>query len=312
MTSLTGYARPFIAFVAGTVLLAGCKTDSMTSNRRPSSSDSAPITSLENPAGHDLAKITVADQTEVDLVEQLVEHRAMYARYLRVLAQFYTENGSIEKAKWARNELTDLQRVKPYAYIPDAEASIATMKPTQSIAKADQLYAEGHKLMKKGGHGVPVFYNQETMKLALAKFKQLVDEYPTSDKIDEAAFYIAEIHKEYFEEKDNGIALEWYQKAIDWNPGIQLPARFQMAAVYDYRLHEREKALEMYQEVVEKEHFNKSNLDWANKRITQLTRETTREAQGEPLPQDRPTPEISDEPIGGEADVASPAPTRVP
>jgi tetratricopeptide (TPR) repeat protein len=298
-------------FVAGTVLLAGCKTDALTNNPRPSSRDDAPTTSLENPAGQKLPTIAVADRTEVDLVEQLVEHRAMYARYLRVLAQFYTENGSIEKAKWARNELTDLQRVKPYAYILDAEASVSTMRPMESIAEADQLYAEGHQLMKKGGHGVPVFYNQETMKLAMAKFKQLIDEYPTSDKIAEAAFYIAEIHKEYFEEKDNRIALEWYQRAIDWDPDIQLPARFQMAVVYDYRMHEREKALEMYQEVVEKEHFIKSNLDWSNRRIGQLTREITREASGEPLPEDRPTPEVTDEPIS-EAEVAGPAPTHVP
>lgn len=311
MTSLAGYSRSLFVFVAGSVLLAGCKTDALTNSPRPSSRDNAPTTSLENPAGRELPAIPVADRTEVDLVEQLIEHRAMYARYLRVLAQFYTENGSIEKAKWARNELTDLQRVKPYAYILDAEASASTLAPTESIAEADQLYAEGHQLMKKGGHGIPVFYNQETMKLALAKFKQLIDEYPTSDKIDEAAFYIAEIHKEYFEEKDNRIALEWYQRAIDWNPNIQLPARFQMAVVYDYRMHEREKALEMYQEVVEKEHFIKSNLDWANRRIGQLTREITRKAPGEPLPEERPTPAVSDEPIG-EAEVAGPAPTHVP
>src|SRR6185436_10066335 len=119
-----------------------------------------------------LPDIPVSDRTEVDLVEKTVFHRAMYARHLRILAQFYSEHGYEEKANWARNELRDMQHVKPYGYILDAETPVATLKPLESVAAADRLYEEGLALMKKGGHGVPVFYNQDTMKLALAKFKE--------------------------------------------------------------------------------------------------------------------------------------------
>src|ERR1051325_4099074 len=124
--------------------------------------------------------------------------------------------------------------------------------------------------MIKAGHHVPVFYYDQTMKQALAKFKEMVERYPTSNKIADAAYYIGEIHKEYGQERDNSIALEWYQKALDWNPDIQHPARFQMAVVLDYRMHEREKALALYQQVVDKEKFNKSNVDFSNERIRQL------------------------------------------
>ncbi|UCD28711.1 MAG: hypothetical protein JSV03_16810 [Planctomycetota bacterium] len=286
--------------------VTGCKTDALYVEDRVEKG--VPLTSLENPAGLDLPNINVADRTEVDLVEEMMLHRAMYARYLRVLADYYSEHGLEYKAIWARNEMNDLIRVKPYRYILDAEVPIATLQPSESIAEADRLFEEGRALMKKGGEGIPIFYNQETMKLALAKFKQLVDQYPTSDKVDDAAFYIAEIHKEYLEEADNLIALQWYQRAIDWNPELPYPARFQMAVVYHYRLKDSEKALEMYQQVLEHERFNKSNVAWAEIEIQKLTSEKTRHASGEPVAEVGPEPAESSEPPAGETIEASPAP----
>ena len=173
------------------------------------------------------------------------------------------------------------------------------------------MYEQGIVLMKKGGHGVPALFHQETMKRALTRLKELVSRYPSSDKIDDAAFYIAEMHKEYFEENDNGIALEWYRRSIQWNPNLPHPARFQMAVVYDYRLHEREKALEMYQQVLEKEQFNKSNIEWSNVRIRQLTAERTRHAAGDSIPYHRSAPIGSEAPVS-EEEVAGPLPTEVP
>lgn len=299
-----------ILLTAGTV---GCKTDTLAGPTR--THPEGPVTSLESPDGIEIPNVTVVDRTEYDLVEEMLLHRAMYGKYLRILATYYTEHGYDTKAAWARAELRDYQLIKPYFYVMDAAAPVATLRPTESITAADRLYEEGVALAKKAGHGVPVFYNEETMKLALAKFKQLVDEYSTSDKIDDAAFWIAEIHKEYFEEKDNRISLLWYQRAIDWNPNLPYPARFQMAVVYDIRMHEYEKALEMYQQVVEKERFNQSNVDFSVRRIAQLTTERTRHAPGEPVPELRPEPVSSPEPTGEttEAVEASPPPpARVP
>jgi tetratricopeptide (TPR) repeat protein len=306
-----------IGIVAVSIILvsssAGCKTDSLTKTQRVE--ENAPLTSLDNPAGIDLPNIPVADRTEVDLVEDMMIHRAMYARYLRVLVNYYVEHGLEYKANWARNELYDLARVKPYRYVLDAEVPIVELRPAESISDADKLYEEGLALMKKGGHGVPVFYNQETMKLALSKFKQLVDNYPNSDKIDDAAFYIAEIHKEYFEEKDNVLALQWYQRAVDWNPDLPHPARFQMAVVYDYRLKDHEKALEMYQAVLDHEQFNKSNVVWAKARINDLTAEKTRRAAGDTVADVMPessADRTSAEPAPGEAVETSPPPPAAP
>jgi tetratricopeptide (TPR) repeat protein len=308
--ALSAVHRPLILLLAGTLLTA-CNTEHW--GKPKVDRDNGPTTSLENPEGIALPDIQVTDRTEVDLVEQTVFHRAMYARHLKILAQYYSENGYEDKANWARNELRDLARVKDYKYILDAETPVATLRPVQNVAAADRLYEEGLALMKQGGHNVIIFYNQETMKLALAKFKELIEKYPNSDKIDDAAFMIGELHKEYFEEKDNVIALEWYRKALEWNPNTPHPVRFQMAAVYDYRLHDRDRALSLYQEVLEKETFNKSNVEWSNARIGQLTLEKTRHAPGEPLPKDRPALTGSPDPAagGGEAAAAGPAPSEL-
>jgi len=261
-------------------LIAGCKTDEIANpTRKPAP---GPTTSLENPAGIPTPDIPLADRSEVDLVEEMILHRTMYARYLKALVQYYSEHGNDEKATWARTELNDLRRVKPYSYIKDAEIPSKELRPSTSISEADKLYQEGLDLMKKGGHGVPALYNQETMKQALAKFKELIDRYPDSDKIDDAAFFIAEIHKEYFEEKDNTIALEWYKRAIEWNPKTPYPVRFQIAVLYDHRLHEREESLKWYNRVLTEEpDIEKTNTEYAKERIRYLTSEKTRNAPGD-------------------------------
>lgn len=293
------------------VLVAGCQTDKLTADPKRDAPE-GPVTALENPPGVQLPTIPLAGRTEVDLVEELVLHRAMYARYLRALATFYTENGYEEKAKWARSELRDLQKIKPYQYVMDAEVPVASLRPTESIAEADQLFQEARQLMDKAGHRVLFLYHNETMNRALGKFKELIAKYPNSDKIASAAYYIGEIHKEYGQERDNTIAIEWLKRAIDWDPNLNHPAWSRIAHIYDFRMHEREKALEWYQKVLENEKGKTGptflgNIDFANKRIAQLTTEKTREAPGEPTPDGRPAPTGSAEP-GAAADAGQPQP----
>lgn len=271
-------------------LIGGCKTDELANPERDR--PQGPTTDLMSPAGVNVPDIPIANRTEVDLVEEMMLHRAMYSRMLQALVTYYTEHGNDEKATWARTELNDLKNhVKPYNYIPDAELPGIDLKPTNSIAEADKLYDEAMALMKKGGHGVPIFYNQETMKQALAKLKELVGKYPTSDKLDDACFYIGEIHKEYFEEKDNTIAIDYYKRALAYNPKTPHPVRFQIAVIVDYRLHEREEALKWYNAVLTEEpDIERSNTEFAKVRIRQLTDEKTRNAPGDVVSEPGPAP----------------------
>jgi len=255
------------AFALHMCLLVGCKTDALTAEPVPE----GPVTSLESPEGVDLPAIPVEKANEPDLVERVIYHRAMYARCLRALRDYYAKTGMEAKRRWAEAELAQLRQIKPYRYILEAEVPPPTLKPTASIPDADRLFDEAMKLMKKGGHGVPGIYNEKYIKQALAKLKQLVRQYPSSDKIDEAAYYIGLLHEQYFP-GDEQIAVAWYERAWQWNPQIQLPARFQAAKIYDYRLHDRAKALELYRQVLKYETFNKANVRFARTRIEALTK----------------------------------------
>jgi len=111
---------------------------------------------------------------------------------------------------------------------------------------------------------------------ALDAYRRLMDEHPNSDKIDDAAFYAGEIyasdtHKEY------KLALNCYQRCLNWNPNTDLPAKFRMAVLYDRRLRDRERAMALYKEVVQSSP-NRANIRFAQERIRVLTDRASYEA----------------------------------
>jgi tetratricopeptide (TPR) repeat protein len=220
--------------------------------------------------------IPIEGVQEVDLVERLVTHRRTYRRLLDALIRYYAEKRNYEKLDWAEAERKALEFVKPYQYLMSATIPIESLRPQESIAEADRLLEEGKRLAKKGGHGFPALYERRTMKQALNKFHRILVDYPTSDKIAEAAYWLGYIHKEYFYDvaqqiDDNEIAVQYFERAYTWDPNLPLQARFEAAVVYDFRLHDRERALRLYQEVVDRETFEPSNVNFALKRIKQLT-----------------------------------------
>jgi len=269
-----------ILIPVGVLTSTGCNTDPVWAERQRVD---GPVTNLATPEGIVLPDIRIADAHEVDLIEQVLANRAMYYRTLRQLHDFYRQHGNAQKQKWAATELAAVERIQPFRYLLSAEIPAEDLRPVDSIAKADALYERGLALMKEGGHGIPALYRQEVMLKALAVFVDLIRDYPSSDKIDDAAFYCGEIHKEYLEDQEP-IAVRWYERAYTWDPGTPHPARFQAAATYDYRMHDRARALELYQRVLNEETFNKSNVSFAVTRIHQLTAERE-DAPPEPVAQ---------------------------
>ena len=256
-------------FVLLLVGLAGCNTDPVW---EPRQRVAGPTADIDDPQGVDLPDIRIADVQEVDLVEQLVFHRAMYYRSVKALSEYYRQHGYYAKRRWAERELDDLNRVKTFRYLLAAEIPADDLVPRDSIAEADELYERGLSVLKRGGHGTPVLYSENKMREALGIFRELIERYPSSDKIDDAAFYCGEIHKEYFKGEEP-IAVRWYERAFTWAPNTPHPARFQAAVVYDYRMHDRARALELYHQVIEHEQAHKSNVHFAVRRIEQLTRD---------------------------------------
>jgi len=247
-----------------------CNMDPAFAGRRP---PKGPIASAKEPTGTELppsATLAVVERQEVDLVENVLAHRAQYHQGLETLRDYYREHGYAAKQSWADFELAGLRKVKSFRYLIDAEIPSDQLRPTDQVPEADALYERGRELLRKGGSGIPIFYREKTMIEAAGVFQQLVERYPNSDKIDDAAFFLGEIHKEYLPNQEP-IAVKWYERAWTWDPQTPHPARFQAAVVYDYRLHDRDRALELYQSVIKDEPENQTNVRFATRRIHELT-----------------------------------------
>lgn len=271
MHAATTVRRVFALTATTSLSLIGvaCNVDASMDNRRPPKG--APIakddesTTTVSPG----ASASALAQQEVDLVENVLSTRNSYQQSLSALRDYYRERGYATKQSWADFELEGFRKVKKFRYVLEGEVASAELRPTEQIAEADALYQRGLDLMKKGGHGVPVFYRQKTMIEAADVFKELVEKYPTSDRIDDAAFFLGEIHKEYLPDQEQ-IAAKWYERAFTWDPTTPHPARFQAAVIYDFRLHDRDRALELYRASIKDEGDTGSNARFATRRIKQL------------------------------------------
>jgi hypothetical protein len=259
--------------IVSVVLVSGCETGPFLRDRQ---APQGAVTTATAPEGLESSAIgwspSLVEAEEIDLVEEVLDHRALYHRALRQLRDYYEKKGYAVKQSWAEFELKGLRSVKPFRYLLDAEIPADSLKPARQVAEADALYAEALDLMKRGGHGIPALCNQDLMVRAAAKLRQLVEEHPSSDKIDDAAFYMGEIHKEYFADQEP-IAVRWYERAWNWDPTTPHPARFQAAVVYDYRLHDRARALELYHSVLAHETGDEKNIRFATRRIRELSTE---------------------------------------
>ena len=107
------------------------------------------------------------------------------------------------------------------------------------------------------------------LRIAVEKFTTLIREYPTSDKISEAAFRLGEIYEGWYYE-DFAKAAAAYERAYQWNARTILPAKFRAAKLYDEKLMQRDKAVMLYKQVVV-ERLYKRDAEHAAKRVIELT-----------------------------------------
>jgi len=224
------------------------------------------IPEITPPAGESLS-----DADEHLLVEYVLGARTAYLNAMRSLLGFYRDKaGDLYKAQRVSNVLDRFDPIRTYKYFLEAEMPAATHRPVQVVPEADKMYAQAIKLHKRGkGILGPLTTNYEKERQALMLLLNLVNRYPQSTKIALAGFYIGEIYKEYFNENIRAVA--WYVRAVQWDANLTKPARFQAAAVQDYRLYNKAKAIELYRQVIQHEQFNAGNVQWAHNRIRKLT-----------------------------------------
>jgi hypothetical protein len=100
-------------------------------------------------------------------------------------------------------------------------------------------------------------------------FRDLVYEYPTSDRIGLSAFYIAELYRDPYD--DNIRALAWYERVRQWDPDIRKPVLYRTATLYDLRLCDYDNALKYYRLCIRRESQHRDNVKYAEKRIKVLS-----------------------------------------
>jgi tetratricopeptide (TPR) repeat protein len=161
-----------------------------------------------------------------------------------------------------------------FDYILSPEITMPNRKPVASIPDADRLYRDAEEFEDQAGLipglDLPILKDENSLRLALTRYNQLIKNHPSSDKIDDAAYRAGVIY-EYF--KDYSIALLYYQSAFEWDPDGLYPARFRAARLLDKHLYRKDEALQLYQQALKTEGRYERYREWreyAEKRIREL------------------------------------------
>lgn len=213
-------------------------------------------------------RIEIVKGSEADLVEQLVVNRREYRQSLESLVAHYEGIGNNMKLQWAKKELTGLDKSPLYNYIIDAIVAGPDLRASESIELATYKYLDIVRLERQA-KSLLVVYDEKLLRRVLARYNQFIREYPTSDKIDDAAYMSGGIC-EYF--KDYTIAVLYYQRAYQWDPKTEHPAKLKAAYILDGYLSRRSEALELYEDVVEQGTLPQNYINFAQERIRLLTK----------------------------------------
>lgn len=219
--------------------------------------------------------VSVVDVAEADIIEHMASSRLAYRQYLESLIAYYRKTGDNMKLGWAKDELKMLNEIPQYNYIIEASVAGPDLKARDSDNAANYLYDEACKI-EKTAKRLGLIIDDNLLRVALDKYNQVIKQYPTSEKIDDAAFRAAGIY-EYF--KDYTIALLYYQRTYQWDPATIYTPRFKAAYILDEKLSRRAEALELYREALRKETLGEEQKALAEKRIAELSKsgETIRE-----------------------------------
>jgi TolA-binding protein len=222
---------------------------------------------VEKPGPDVFEQMTPSAAAEVALAEEVAQKRLAYRKELEKIKSFYEQSGNQLKLEWVQRELASLDSAPRYRYIIQAEVAGDKLAATDSIPRANILYDDAEKLYKEAEF-IPLLVSRSKRQLALNKCNELIRDYPASDKIDDAAYMAGEIH-EFF--GDYSIAVLYYKRAFQWDADTPYPARYRAAKLLDYKLFERDQALQLYRESLKRETAAHNYSEIMQQRIDELT-----------------------------------------
>ncbi|HVS34289.1 MAG TPA: hypothetical protein VMS17_01840 [Gemmataceae bacterium] len=202
---------------------------------------------------------------DVDKVERLMTARHEYRMALESLRAYYISTGDVERARWAEDELLQFHRANKQAFRIDMDVPPPTLQGNYNIPEANELYKEAMSYKDKGW-GTDYIDNQRRAELRL---QQLLSDHPQSDKISDAAYQLGDIYesKAY---KHYDRAAHYFERCFQWNPKTQYDARLRAARLYERNVGERNHAIQIYQEIVNRETDSK-RIEEAQKRLAELS-----------------------------------------
>jgi hypothetical protein len=203
--------------------------------------------------------------SDIELVEKLLIARRDYQRTLELLRAFYLKNGDPEREKWAKDELIEYHRINHQAYRLDLDVPPPTLQAASNIPEANKLIADAKGKYKDKGFGNDYIDNQRRAELLL---QHLLTQYPTSNKIGEAAYLLGDIY-ESSACKQYRRAAVYFERCFQWNPAAPMDARIRAARLYDKKLNDHSHAGELYQEITTHE-TDPKQIEEAQKRLNQL------------------------------------------
>ncbi len=202
--------------------------------------------------------------SDYKLVKELKDSRSKYQLTLEQLRAWYLANGDVEKARWAEEELRQFHRISKQAFRLDLDVPPPTLQAQVNIPDANELYRRAIAYKDKGW-GNDYTDNQRRAELLL---QQLLNDYPQSDKIGDAAYQLGDVY-ESRAYKQYRRAAQYFERSFQWTKTTQLDARLRAARLYDRNLIERKRARELYQEVITHD-TDPKRIQEAQRRLTEL------------------------------------------
>ncbi len=179
------------------------------------------------------------------IVNTIKSSRESYKNALAELIQFYMDIGYHSRVKKARKELKSLNKIPKLKYLT-ANEDVSDISPSENIEEANILFQDG----KHYKNILNLASRKSKLSYAAARFKKILDEYPESDKADDAAFELAGVYESHHFKDYEGSAF-YYVKCYELNPHTDRPARFKAARVYDKYLGNYEEAVRHYEMALE-------------------------------------------------------------
>lgn len=213
-----------------------------------------------------------AQPNEKLLVENVVDSREKYVQVMDDMAKFYEKSNQTTKAYVVHVMQERFRPEETFYYLRNATLPPLDLVPCKVIPEANKLYDDALKLYREGAM-LPAMADYKKERRAIELFTRMITDYPQSTRIAMAAYYIAEIYKEYF--REHYLAVQWYQRAMAWDPHLAAPVRFQCAVQYDFNLGEPGKALTLYKAAMQLEPYYPSHMDFCKDRIKELEKKYT-------------------------------------